>query len=219
MKKLFKRAPIAIFVGFVLIAVVCGFICFQYATSGVDAGKISTETGLWALKLRIAELVLLSIGTASVLLLIEQINQTSRWNSRLSYHQFFQEIPSHEKLSALATMAEKLKIDVHERSTPIDPETAKTLLINGEYKRTVVAYLNDFEEFAMAVLSGLVDTEYAEKLEGLRVRRAWTVFLPWVILLRGETVSQLAYCELEKLVLSWECRKPQLTTPMAITPM
>jgi len=218
MKKLFKRAPIGIFVSFVLIAVTCGFICFHYATSGVGADKISTEAGLWALRLRIAELVLLSIGTASVLLLIEQINQTSRWNSRLSYHQFFQEIPSHEKLSSLASMAEKLKIDVHERSTPIDSETARTLLTNGEYKRTVVAYMNDFEEFAMAVLSGLVETEYAEKLEGLRVRRAWTVFLPWVMLLRGETVSQLAYCELEKLVLSWECRKPQLIASKAITP-
>jgi hypothetical protein len=91
-----------VFVGIVAITAAC------FAIFCVN-DKSSTEVGVVALRLRVIEVALLAIGAGSVLLLIEQLALTARWNRRLSYHQFFPELPTAASRAEFVKLADRLK--------------------------------------------------------------------------------------------------------------
>jgi hypothetical protein len=189
-------------VGFGVFVVIVAITAACIAIFCVD-DKSSTEIGAFALRLRIIEIALLAIGAGSVLLLIEQLALTARWNRRLSYHQFFPELPTAASRAEFVKLADRLKIDSHHKNEPLPLNICKALIDNGPDKQVVFDYLNDFEEFACAVRRQLVDPNYAYDLESLRVERAWHVFQPFVTKLRELVVYAGSYSELEDLAQEW----------------
>jgi hypothetical protein len=152
------------FAAFVCFCIVLTLIVMHLAI-GPDPAKASTETGQWAMRLRVVEVMLLAITAGSVLLLIEQLNQTSRWNKRLTYHQFFKELPSAQRVERLRKLAQDKTIDEHAKGEPIAGEKVRLLIDDVACTQIITDYLNDFEEFCSAILRGVVDDRYAYDIE------------------------------------------------------
>jgi len=192
---------LAFYVGVVLVA---GFVVFGKMQADATQTALSAEQGYWAAWLRVVELVVIAITAGTIILLIEQMSQTNRWNRRLSYHQFFSEVPEIGKLMAFNQLAVEKKIDALNKAEPLKDDVAQQLLDDTKSRQIVMNYLNDFEEFAAAVRRDLVDESYAYVIEHARVKRAWLVFRPWIMLLRKQAASVDCYVELEELAGSWE---------------
>ncbi len=154
-------------------------------------------------KMNLAQVGVMTVGLASLVLVGLQLRSTSRWNKRLSFHQFFKEVPELPKKEKFSALADKLNIDDVHLGSPLSKEGAKSIHDDKQAQMVVMDYLNDFEEFAFAVRSGLVDDTYAYTLEQCRVMRAWVVFEPWVMELRKTTMYANAYKQLELLAKMW----------------
>lgn len=202
------RQVFIFFGGFTVVAVLAGVLLFSHITGDKAAGSLSSETGYWAVLLRVTEVVLLTVTSGSVLLLCAQLWQTSRWNKILSYHEYFGSLVSSELGTKLQEAAEKCEFSANMKTlTPIDHHILEKILLNPSAEVTIISYLDEFEEFCGAVHAGVTDKTYAYKLEGTRVVRAFSVFSPYIDSKRKENEYTRCYVELVKLGQDWKTLK------------
>ncbi|MNN38781.1 hypothetical protein D3C81_1527930 [compost metagenome] len=74
------------------------------------------------------------------------------------------------------------------------------------------SYLDDFEEFCGAVNAGVVNGDYAYKLESTRVIRIWVVFNPYIRKSRHNHNDERCYLEIERLGSAWKQRRDAEST-------
>jgi hypothetical protein len=160
------------------------------------------------------------------------------WRSRLAYHDYFSELPVQHKIDALnehfsrhgwnpptllaALDDKKLLIIQQEHSSFSKGERIKDgeQVCKQSLALVILAYLNDFEEFAAAVLENVVNKEYAYKIEASRVIRAYFCFEGFINWRRGMQLNELKtlnitnpptkselYAKLEELAREWVKRK------------
>lgn len=110
-----------------------------------------------------------------------QLRHDATLSKLLAYHDYFHDLPGTEKVNALYGALVRLKVPVPLWQAPLT-ESQKDLLINdteippNTAHLAVREYLNDFEEFCAAINAGLIDEDYAYKLEGTRALNAYFGF-------------------------------------------
>lgn len=138
-----------------------------------------------------------------------QAEHAAAVNHRLVYHQFFGDLVTanvREKLCQVAAAcgcSEAFRL-----GTPLDGESVAKIMNDDSHHAVVVSYLDEFEEFCGAIYCGLLDEDYAYRLEGERITRLWAVFAPFI----GEARKRCprAYWEVERLACQWiERRKAE----------
>jgi hypothetical protein len=163
---------------------------------------------------RIIELGILSIGICSIWLLVSQLVQTRRWNQHLSYHQFFGDFPERSKIKALREKLAGLQISQPTIEEPLTRVSADKLLSDTSGIDALCDYLNDVEEFSLAVNQKLVDQDYAFYIEGRRIIEIFFGFEVFINRLRADQQTKMQnnpnlqfatsyYCELEILARDW----------------
>ncbi len=149
------------------------------------------------------------LGLFSILMAALQVRVNATWNKVLSYHTFFGDLITPEVLKALFVAADecgfKEKLKKYEA---LDDAHVEKIMGDAEHDATVSCYLNEFEEFCTAVNAGVVDDEYAYKLEGARLIRVSTVFAKYIHRCREDGISSRnLYAELEHRARRWNERK------------
>ena len=174
--------------------------------------------------LRVVEVTIAGLGVVALLLLWAQLRHTAVTNRLTTYHQYFHDLPSVEKVQNLCRTLNELNITDPLWQAPLTGEAAQKLIEatkdeSGAAGIAVRQYLNDFEEFAIAVRSGLVDEDYAYQLEVTRALNAYFGFRELIIHwlaedrhkaeLAGEAApAEIAYYgELRWLAERWRDRK------------
>jgi hypothetical protein len=174
--------------------------------------------------LTVLNVVVLAFGVASLLFLWAQLRHTATQDKLVAYHEYFQDLPRSSKVSALYAAMGRLNIDRPVWQKPLTtPERDVILHDDKPAPETahiaIREYLNDFEEFAAAVNSGLVDFEYAYHIESARVLNAYYGFEElitfWLLEDQQKAVANRAagvapsdyYGELKKLADRWKARK------------
>jgi hypothetical protein len=172
----------------------------------------------------VLDVMLGGLGVASLLLVWAQLRHTSTQSKLIAYHEHFQELPKESKVSAMYTTMARLKIEQPLWQTPLSVASRDAILNDDAPARdtaqiVVREYLNDFEEFAAAVNSGLVDDDYAYHLEGSRTLNAYFGFEEiigfWLRNDQERAQRQRAdgitpndyYGELKTLAMRWKVRK------------
>jgi hypothetical protein len=165
-----------------------------------------------------------SLGVASLLLVWAQLRHTATLNRLLSYHQYFHDLPNINKVRDVYRALLRCKIPVPTWNTPLSEAERDILLKDteeppGNAVLVVREYLNDFEEFAAAINCGLIDEDYAYRLEATRALNAyygfWEVITHWLAedRRRAERAGNFAplttnyYGELKSVVERWRLRK------------
>jgi hypothetical protein len=186
---------------------------------------------------QLIENTLLALGLVTVILLIAQLRQTASWNSVLSYHEYFGELPNNQRAEDLYSVLQRLNIPVPSAAEPMSKENAGKVWDDtglaspdGVFRlvgrRVVREYLNDYEEFCGAILAGVVNEPYARELEARRVIGANYGFEEIVKLYRAEIAEkpvakpqteqaarnllafrQKPYQELRRVATSWRRRR------------
>jgi hypothetical protein len=190
-------------------------------------------TGLWAIHkipntefnrsevLRVLEVLFAGLGVVGLLLVWAQLRYTATQNKLLSYHEYFGDLPSGEKVGMLYAALGRLNVNVPLWQAPLTVND-KDLILNDptpvpNAEHAVREYLNEFEEFAAAVNSGLVDDEYAYHIESARPVNAYFGFREliehWLAqdqmraARMGGVLPEVYYGELRKLAERWKRRK------------
>jgi len=149
---------------------------------------------------------------AQVRLSADQVRQTAKWNKLLSYHQFFGELITTDMVKEMLSVAEKCDFKAAMNGvTPMSDDSRRKLEGEPIDVKTVLAYLDEFEEFCGAVQAGVTDHEYAYTLEATRVIRTWIVFGPFIQVQRASHPFSRCYLELERLGSAWKLRREQET--------
>jgi hypothetical protein len=176
--------------------------------------------------LRISEVACGALGVVSLLLVWAQLRHGARLNKLLAYHEYFHDLPSTSKVRELYATLARLEIAIPSWQAPLDDAGIKLAVEDKEpppMKATQVIreYLNDFEEFAAAVKSGLIDEEYAYHLEATRTLNAYFGFrgvvAHWLMEDRktAEKAGEAAptatnyYGELRSVAERWKARKQE----------
>jgi hypothetical protein len=205
-----------------------GSLAFGIVGLGVLAWYFGTRS--WDAAVRIAEPVLLGLGTLSIVLLWAQFRESNIWNRLISYHQFFSEVPSPPRAQLLMrVLSMEPGIEAPPSAyQPLSTEQVERIWSdkgdNGRppAKEIVRAYLNDFEHFCGAINVGLVDEEYARELRGTRVIDAYFAYAEAIVRIRKEQEDQAEtrvlagspepftskyYLELQRTATRWHERR------------
>lgn len=186
---------------------------------------------------RAVTLLLLGIGSTSILILAAQWRQQRAWNRVLSYHQYFSELPRRENVITLEACLARLDVATPTTSDPLKSKDIDAILNDtgtGRRARTICqGYLDDFEEFCAAVNAGITSERYAIDIEGSRVIRAFYGFEPLIRRLREQQDQALAalgaatrsgspmrskyYEELERVAKRWRRRREREHKTLAIS--
>lgn len=188
--------------------------------------------GIGSLLLKDA-LELTAIATALPALagLFHQTRSSSYWNSVRSYHDYFDELPVPDKVSKLYDLLDACELTIPSLWKALSADEIKRLKeckklpksgCDVDGVQVIAEYLNDYEEFAGAVTEGVVDADYAYKLEGTRVIVAYYGFRAFIEAQRAEQNDTLrgnlngvsvdflrsrAYILLENLAKDWFRRR------------
>ena len=156
----------------------------------------------------VLEVTVLAIGLYSLYLVSEQVRQTAKWNKLLSYHQFFGELITTAMVKDMLAVAEKFGFKAAmDKVIPMTDASLASLEKEAIDVKTILAYLDEFEEFCGAVQAGVTDHEYAYTLEATRVIRTWIVFGPFIQSQRASHPFSRCYVELERLGSAWKERR------------
>lgn len=151
----------------------------------------------FAVQARALNILLLGLGSTSILVLAAQWRQQGAWNRVLSYHQYFSELPRRESFVMLETCFRRLGITPPTTAEPLkDRDVAAILADSGTTGRRASTicngYLDDFEEFCAAVNARVVSDRYTIDIEGSRVIRAFYGFEPLIRKLREQQDQAMA---------------------------
>lgn len=220
-KWLFSRVWIYIFG----ILACVNFIAILYLTDWLWPFLHSKDFSVQASAVNI---LLVSIGTTSILVLAAQWRQQGAWNRVLSYHEYFSELPRRESLVMLETCFRRLSITAPTTAEPLKDSDVAAILADagttGRRASTICkGYLDDFEEFCAAVDARVVSSAYAIDIEGSRVIRAFYGFEPLIRKLReqqdhamattgtatrnGNPMRSKYYEELERVARRWRQKR------------
>lgn len=157
--------------------------------------------------LALGQLVALTLGLGSVVLLWLQSRDESKWRRLLYYHQFFTEWPSETCRGTMLKVLTELGLDAHLSGTgmPLEEKGVAAILSKPDYRQGVVRYLDGFEQLSGAVNAGIVDDSYTYKLDGTRLLRIYTIFSPLILTIQG--TSPLAYVQFQHLAVQWKARR------------
>jgi hypothetical protein len=127
--------------------------------------------------LKTIEAIVGGLGVSSLLLLWAQLRYTAVLGKLTSYHDHFHDLPSIGKVQDLYKALGRCKVTVPTWHVPMSDGDRVKLLADaeappGSAELAVREYLNDFEEFAAAINCGLVDEDYAYRIESTRVLNA-----------------------------------------------
>jgi hypothetical protein len=127
--------------------------------------------------LKTIEAIIGGLGVSSLLLLWAQLRHTAILGKLTSYHDHFHDLPSIGKVRDLYMALERCKVAVPTWHAPMSETDREKLFGDTEpppasAELSVREYLNDFEEFAAAINCGLVDDDYAYRIESTRVLNA-----------------------------------------------
>lgn len=138
------------------------------------------------------------------------------WNSRLSYHEHFGELADGPKGELVKELVRDLGIGTNlDAMRPLDAHQVEAILQDEKHVRVLQWYLDEFEEFCVAVHVGVVHPQYAFELEGTRTVRAWHVFEPFVVERRNGNPFSQCYKYLEIIGKEWkERREQQMSMPV-----
>jgi hypothetical protein len=172
----------------------------------------------------VLDVMLGGLAVASLLLVWAQLRYTSTQSKLTAYHEHFRELPKESKVIAMYVTMARLKIEQPQWQTPLST-ASRNAILNDDAAAPETAfivvreYLNDFEEFAAAVNSGLVDNDYAYHIESARTLNAYFGFEELIgFWLRDDQeraqrqrTAGMAphdyYGELRKLAARWRARK------------
>jgi hypothetical protein len=134
--------------------------------------------------LKTIEAIIGGLGVSSLLLLWAQLRHTAVLGKLTSYHDHFHDLPSIGKVRDLYRALGRCKVEVPTWYTPMSEADREKLFADVEpppasAELAVREYLNDFEEFAAAIKCGLVDDDYAYRIESTRVLNAHFGFRRW----------------------------------------
>jgi hypothetical protein len=205
----------AIAVGFAIVVLIVGIWAFcKIPPAEFTRKEIIKLTGA----------IVGSLGVASLLLVWAQLRHTATLNRLLSYHQYFHDLPNTTKVRDLYKALLRCKINVPTWNLPLSESERDTLLKDTEplpenAVQVAREYLNDFEEFAAAVNCGLIDEDYAYRLEATRSLNAYYGFREVIIHWLAEDCRRAEragnslplttnyYGELRSVVERWRLRK------------
>jgi hypothetical protein len=155
----------------------------------ISAFVVVVIVGVWALWeipkqeftrteiLKTIEAIIGGLGVSSLLLLWAQLRHTAVLGKLTSYHDHFHDLPSIGKVQDLYKALGRCKVAVPTWYAPMSEADREKLFADVEpppssAELAVREYLNDFEEFAAAIKCGLVDDDYAYRIESTRVLNA-----------------------------------------------
>jgi hypothetical protein len=222
-RTLWKRAGV-IGVG-ALTAIILGVGIRAYLALGAQADFSSAAT--------VIDVTITALGLLSVVLLVLQMRQTAAYNRTISYHQYFQQTPSQDKVMALLQCLDRLGMPVPTVFKPLTGGQAELLM---QDKLTVTStdsrepahqvlrnYLNAFEELCAAINVGLLSEKYVREIEGTRTINAYFGFEAAIKLIAAEqniqaqaraatapalaSIHSKAYLELRKVARRWRLRR------------
>ncbi len=153
--------------------------------------------------LTLGQLVVLTLGLGSVVLLWIQSRDESQWRRLLSYHQYFSDCPAAPARTNMLKVMAELTHDDHlvGAGTVLHDADVDEILKNWEARQKVVVYLDGFEQLSAAVNAGIVDAEYAYDQDAARLLRIYTIFSPLIAKVRLD--SPKAYEQFECLAELW----------------
>jgi hypothetical protein len=162
--------------------------------------------------LTLGQLIVLTFGLGSVVMLWAQSRDESKWRRLLSYHQYFSDCPVAQ---ARTNMLEVLKELGHEdhldgKGTPLHTGDVDTIFQDRASRQKVLVYLDGFEQMCGAINSEIVDEDYAYDQEAGRVLRIYDIFKPLIDRLRAD--SPKAYEQFEILAELWKEKKKDEAT-------
>lgn len=152
--------------------------------------------------LTLGQMVVLALGLGSVVLLWIQSRDESKWRRLLSYHQYFSDCPpAPAREGMLGVMSDIPGHHLDDGGKPLQAAEVNLIVDDAAKRQKVVVYLDGFEQLSGAVLSGIVDAEYAYDHEGTRLLRIYHVFKPLILRIRQH--SPRAYDQFECLAERW----------------
>lgn len=188
------------------IAVALLFTAAAIWVMGAVVVKYRDSHGISLLEaLTLGQLIALTLGLGSVVLLWLQSRTESKWRRLLSYHQYFSSVPSADvRAGMLGVMtACNLKDRLEGAGTPLSPADVECIFKQSQDdQQKILLYLDGFEQFSGSVNAGIVDAGYAYDQEGGRLSRIYKVFGPLIKRVRQH--SGKAYQQLENLAEHWE---------------
>jgi hypothetical protein len=127
--------------------------------------------------LKTIEAIIGGLGISSLLLVWAQLRHTAILGKLTSYHDHFHDLPSIGKVRDLYKVLGRCKVEVPSWHAPMSDSDRANLIADAEpapdtAELVIREYLNDFEEFASAINCGLVDEDYAYRIESTRVLSA-----------------------------------------------
>lgn len=149
------------------------------------------------------------LGLFSVLVAALQVRINATWNKVLSYHNFFGELITPQALRNLMATAKACGFSEKlQTGDELSQEDVAKIVDSPSHEAIISCYLDEFEEFCAAVNAGVVDNEYAYKLEGSRVVRVHKLFASYIRHCRGDDgANRSIYAELEHRANDWTVRK------------
>lgn len=157
--------------------------------------------------LSLGQLVALTLGLGSIVLLWLQSRNEARWRRLLYYHQFFADWPADVCRAKMLSVMKELKLDNHLTGAgkPLEEAAIASIIANTEHRQGVVRYLDGFEQFSGAINAGIVAKDYAYKLDATRLLRIHTIFSPLVVEI--QRTSPKAYVQFQHLANQWHAKR------------
>lgn len=210
---------------------ILGLLAAAILASGFLAWYFSPEQNIEA-ALKAAEPTFLGLAALSVILIWAQQRDENLWKRILSYHQFFSEFPSPQRVDPLIRALQEMGISESPNAyKPFTPEQVQRIMDDKggadrrRAKTLVLSYLNAYEQFCGAINMGIVDEEYARDMRGSRVIDAYFGFYEFIRRCRedqdreaaartaegaAEPFASKLYLELQLVATSWhETRRKQ----------
>jgi hypothetical protein len=174
--------------------------------------------------LRVLEVGFTALAGTSLLFLWAQLRHAGNLNKLIAYHEYFHDLPTSGKVGRLYAALDRLNIAIPLWQAPLNEDETDLIVddtADAPHRADIAVreYLNDFEEFAAAVNSGLVGEDYAYHLESARMLNAYYGFREiidhWLAedrkkasrLRESGIATSDYYGELAKLAERWKVRK------------
>ncbi len=187
------------------VALAAGYLLVLLAEASPSPTPLSFKD-----KTDIAQVAITALGLGSVVLLWKQLRDTSRWNKLLTYNNFFMSFPEYEASVALREVLKGHNQDhiLRDKEAVLPPEVARKLYEGNDpegSKLCMDRYLDSFEMFCAAVHCGLIEEDYAYKLEGGRVIRNFRRFERYIGL--AQESNKRAFAQLKLCANRWIVRR------------
>lgn len=151
----------------------------------------------------ILQLVIMSIGLVSLIILWRQIKQASLWNKLRTQHDLWGCLPD-ENLDK--SVLKILRSKNQDENRKIPKELSENIYNDAEMFTTFKTYLNKYEQFSAAINVGAMDEDYAYRMHSARICYVYNTFENFIKILRERREEDEFYIELQRLASKWQKR-------------